>query len=214
MFLLSPSSRRYDILGDGPGHPANPGGGAAEELLQAREATAAAHRLFFVQGTITATTTSSSSSDKGRSHVPAPTAFFLSHISFLSFEVVENVGEKRVGAPFPPTFFYLFLRERKIAPFPTFSFHLQGKNLLPPVVTSLHRRRRAANGLARGVRSKKALRYLLSSFFLPLCRRRRRANGRSLMWEGIRRGPKEDEPFFPFFFFLKGKCALRCPRLW
>ncbi len=64
-----------------------------------------------------------------------------------------------------PTFFYLFLRERKIAPFPTFSFHLQGKNLLPPVVTSLHRRRRAANGLARGVRSKKALRYLLSSFF-------------------------------------------------
>ena len=99
MFLLSPSSRRYDILGDGPGHPANPGGGAAEELLQAREATAAAHRLFFVQGTITAATTTSSSSDKGRSHVPAPTAaakalLLLSHISFLSFEVVENVGEK------------------------------------------------------------------------------------------------------------------------
>ncbi len=100
MFLLSPSSRRYDILGDGPGHPANPGGGAAEELLQARrEANAAAHRLFFVQGAITATTTSSSSSDKGRSHVPAPTAaakalLLLSHISFLSFEVVENVGEK------------------------------------------------------------------------------------------------------------------------
>ena len=120
------------------------------------------------------------------------------------------------GPPFPPTFFYLFLRERKIAPFPTFSLHLQGeKNLLPPVVTSLRRRRRAANGLARGVRSKKALRYLLSSpLFSPFRLRRRRANGRSLMWEGIRRGPKEDEPFF-FSFSLRenARCVVRgCGR--